>query len=199
LADPSGKLFFVCDKGVDKIYTYHLDREKGKLLPLRETAVETGSAPRYGTFHPRLPIFYMNLEKKTVLHGYRYDVKNGTLELISTVPLLNAGEENSIDRVESSDLVIHPNGKSLYAAVRGVNRIVSLDIDDEGSVSLKQSINCGGEHPRGLCVSPDGRFLFSANMASGNITTFAIRNDGNLEAVGETKAPCPANISIAAF
>jgi 6-phosphogluconolactonase (cycloisomerase 2 family) len=198
LADPSSELFIVCDKGGDKIYTYHLDREKGKILPLGETTAETGSAPRYGTFHPRLPVFYMNFEKKAVLHAYRYNVENGKLELVSNIPLLKTGEVNR-DSVESSDLVIHPDGKKLYAAVRGVNRIVSLLIDDQGAVSVKQSIDCGGEHPRGLCISPDGRFLFSANMVSGNITTFAIRDSGNLEAVGETKAPCPANISIAAF
>jgi 6-phosphogluconolactonase (cycloisomerase 2 family) len=199
LADPSGELFVVCDKGTDKIYTYHLDREKGRLLPLAETITETGSAPRYGAFHPRLPIFYVNFERKPVLHGYHYHVDSGKLEQTSSVPLLKDGEGDNIDRVESSDLTVHQNGRRLYAAVRGVNRIAALDIDNEGRISMKKSIDCGGEHPRGLRIAPDGRFLLCANMVSGNITVFAIHDDGSLEVAGDVKAPCPANISIAAF
>jgi 6-phosphogluconolactonase (cycloisomerase 2 family) len=199
VADPSGKLFIVCDKGMDKIYTCHLDYERSKMIPLGEIAVETGIAPRYGAFHPKLPYFYVNFERKTVLHSYKYDPRIGILNQVSAVPLLTEEEEKDASGIESSDILIHPSGRYMYAAVRGVDRIVILDLDDQGGLIGRGHVYCGGKHPRGLCLSPDGRFLFCANMESGLITSFSVRDDGSLEKTGETKAPCPANMSIAVF
>jgi 6-phosphogluconolactonase (cycloisomerase 2 family) len=198
VADPSGKLFIVCDKGMDKIYTWRLDYEKGKMIPLGEVTVETGIAPRYGAFHPNLPYFYANFERKAVLYSYKYNPQTGIQNQISAVPLLTEGEEGA-SGIESSDILIHPSGRHMYAAVRGVDRIAVLDLDAEGGFIVREHIHCGGKHPRGLCLSPDGRFLFCANMESGFITSFSVRNDGTLEKTGKTEAPCPANISFAVF
>ncbi len=42
-----------------------------------------------------------------------------------------------------------------------------FDLDEDGAVTLRNVIHCGGNNPRGLCISPDARFLFAANMNSG--------------------------------
>jgi 6-phosphogluconolactonase len=223
IADPSGELFVVCDKGLDKIHTYHLDRAKGKLIQLQDTSVETGLVPRYGVFHPTLPIFYANHEGKTVVHAYRYDVASGKLDRIGGAPLMlheRAAEgvadalihpktlhermqlekaAGGLGKAEAADILIHPNGKYLYASIRGANMVAVLDVDDAGALSLRANIDCGGVNPRGLCVSPDARFLFAANMESGNISTFSIRADGALHATGAgAKARSPGNIRIIA-
>ena len=198
ISDPTGELFVVCDKGMDKIYTYRLDREKGKLVLLHENVVETGMAPRYGVFHPTLPVFFENNERKTVGLAYRYDVTSGKLDQISSASLLlNEKAAEGIKKVEPSDILIHPNGKHLYISVRGVNCIAVLDVNDTGSITLRQNISCGGENPRGLCISPDARCLFATNTESGNITAFSIGNDGFLSAIGTvTKTSCPGNMII---
>ncbi|NTV91058.1 MAG: lactonase family protein, partial [Clostridiales bacterium] len=55
----------------------------------------------------------------------------------------------------------------------------------------------GGNLPRGLCLSPDGRYMLSGNMISGDITTFRVLEDGTLEATGKTyKAVSPSAIRI---
>jgi 6-phosphogluconolactonase len=201
IADPSGELFVVCDKGLDKIHTYRLDRENGKLVQLLDTSVETGLVPRYGVFHPTLPIFYTNYEKKTVIHAYRYDVASGKLERTGSAALMP--DEKAAEgpgKVESADILMLPSGKQLYASIRGANTIAMLDIDEAGAISLRESIDCGGVNPRGLAISPEARFLFAANMDSGNIAAFSIGADGALHATGTVaRASCPGTMKIVAI
>jgi 6-phosphogluconolactonase (cycloisomerase 2 family) len=81
-----------------------------------------------------------------------------------------------------------------------MNLIAAVKINADGGMDLMQNINCGGENPRGLCLSPDGRFLFSLNVDSGTIATFVIHNDGALEPTGKNiKAKTPGNMKIISF
>lgn len=198
ISDPTSELFVVCDKGMDKIYTYHLDRECGKLVLLYEKVVETGMAPRYGVFHPTLPVFFENNEGKAVILAYGYDVASGKLDQISSAPLLlDEKAAEGIKILEPSDILIHPDGKFLYVSLRGINYIAVLDVDDTGSITLRQNISCGGVNPRGLCISPDAHYIFANNIESGNITTFSIGDDGSLSMINnETKSSCPGNMVI---
>jgi 6-phosphogluconolactonase len=222
LADPTGEMYVVCDKGLDKFHTYRLDRANGKLVHLETFAVEGDLGPRYATFHPTLPILYANYEKKPVVQGYRYDVATGVLDQMGSAPLMTEGRaagaakadilihpktlqekmqmEKAVgdpDKAEPADILIHPSGKYLYASVRFTNTISVLDVDEAGAISLREVIDCGGVNPRGLCISPDARFLFAANMNSGNVTTFAIGADGALRATGTgAKATCPGSMRI---
>jgi 6-phosphogluconolactonase (cycloisomerase 2 family) len=195
-------------------HSYQLDRKNGKLVHLTDITVETGLFPRYGVFHPTLPIFYANYERKAIIDALQYDVHTGNLERIGHAPLLvemvEVGAGNTLihpktlqekeqmekaagrDKVEAADILIHPNGRLLYASVRGSNIIAVLDVDDHGMVSLRNNIDCGGVNPRGLCMSPDSRFLFAANMGSGNVAAFSIDEDGALQKIGtvaESRSP----------
>ncbi len=200
VADPTGELFIACDKGLDKIHTFGIDRENGKLIPLLATTVETGLVPRYGVFHPTLPIFYVNFERKTIVRAYRYDIATGRLDLIGSAPLLmDEKKAEGINKVESADIVMHPSGKYIYASVRGINTIAVMDLDETGAISLRQDLDCGGRIPRGLYISPDTRFLFAANMDSGNVAPFSIGKDGSLSATGTgAKARTPGSMTIVA-
>ncbi|MFT8329691.1 MAG: beta-propeller fold lactonase family protein [Oenococcus oeni] len=205
--DPSGKLFVVCDKGMDKLYSYHIDRKRGKLNFLTETTVETGLSPRYGLFHPTLPIYYANNEKKPILIAYHYNSENGKLVEIQRISLLRLYNIDSLTdtnankaKIESADILISPDGNFIYVSIRGINVISTVKIDSKGHMTLKQDIDCGGINPRGLALSSDKKSVFSTNMESGNITTFNILKDGTLCFTGQkVKCDCPANISIASF
>ena len=195
IADPTGELFIVMDKGLDTFHTFHLDRENAKLVQLQDTHVETGMQPRYGVFHPFLPVFYANFEQTPVVHAYHYDVPTGKLELIDIALLVKEGAS----KVAAADILIHPNGKTVYASVRGTNTISMLDIDETGLISHRGSVSCGGVNPRSLSISPDERFLFSANVESGSVVTFSIEADGSLHPCGvEVRERCPGGIRFIA-
>jgi 6-phosphogluconolactonase (cycloisomerase 2 family) len=192
-ADPSGELFLMCDKGLDKIFSYHLDRANGKLVPMCETVVETGSSPRYGVFHPTLPLFYCNNEKQPIAHAFKYDVASGKLERVDTVSLLTDQKTPDGVTVETADIVLHPNAKYIYISIRGLDAVAMIELGVDGKMKLKQNISSGGKTPRSLSLSPDGRFLFVGNMDSNNIVQFAVGADGHLTATGQvTEANLPS-------
>lgn len=192
--DPSGELFLVCDKGMDRLYSFRLDRERGRLALIHTTQVQKGYAPRYLVFHPTLPVVYQNNEHQPVVNSYHYETDSGVLNLRESISLTEEAGEG----IQSADLVMNPEGSVLYASVKGANKIIVLGIDDAGLLHRKQTIASGGENPRGLCLVPDGRFLLCANIGSGCITRFFVKEDGTLLPAGETvPASHPGNITIA--
>lgn len=195
VADPTGNLFLVCDKGLDRIWSYTIDREKGELRLLSETAVGTGNWPRYGAFHPQINAFYVNHEKTPDINAYHYDIVSGKLELFQTVSMGRGTEDQP---TEASDILVGPGGKFLYVTDRGSNTIAIFKIQSSGELELLQCVDCGGKNPRGLCVAPDGRFMLVANSDSAAITVFKILDNGMLEFYKNNKDEyCPANICIA--
>lgn len=198
ISDPSGELFLVCDKGLDKIFSFGLDRERGKLVFLDETSVETGSCPRYGAFHPSLPVYYSNNEKSPNIFSFRYDVRSGALTRIAVTSM--HGEENRGKPSEASDIAVHPNGRHLYASDRGTDMICVFDIDGQGGLTLRQNVPCGGKNPRGFSLSPDKRFLIAANSDTASLAVFRVGEDGLLELErSDIPAVCPANIRFVQF
>ena len=185
---PDGRLLMVCDKGMDKIYSFRIDTEKGKLLKLSEwSSSDVACFPRYGAFHPVLPVFYANNENKATLNCFHYDRESGEMECFHTVELLNENY-GMVDGkpVGAQDILVHPDGKWMYVTLCGLNLIVLLRLDEEGIPSVVQKIHSGGILPRGLALSPDQRFLLAGNMISGDITTFTVAENGVLTPTGKT-------------
>lgn len=191
--DPSGELILVSDKGTDRLYSFRLDRDAGKLVLLHVTRVEDGCAPRYVVFHPALPVVYENNEHRPLVNSYRYETKSGVLTQLESCPLAEEKEG-----LQSADLIVHPGGTLLYASVRGADTIAVFGIDESGRLHKKQGIGSGGKNPRGLCLDPNGRFLLCANIESGCIARFGVRGDGTLISAGEPVGTAiPGNITVA--
>ncbi len=189
IASPDGRIFIACDKGMDRILSFRVDEEEGKFVKLDEYKVEeVASFPRYGVFHPSLPMFYCDNENKALLNYFHYD-ENGKLELLGKLDLLTE-DVGLIDGkpVGAQDIRIHPNGKTLYVTLCGLNDIIVMSLDAEGRPGLEQQVHSHGKLPRGIWISPDQRYLLSGNMLSGDITTFRIREDGTLEYTGNKYA-----------
>lgn len=192
-ADPSGRFYLVCDKGQDKIYAFKLDRKRGKLILMHTTKVQENYAPRYVAFHPNRNLVYENNEKQPVLLAFHYDPETGVLEQMDSLSLLGSGEEG-----DWADMVMHPSGKWLYASVRGANKICVVELDETGRMRLKQKLDCGGENPRGLCLSPDGQHLLCANLWDNTLCVFSVMQDGTLIGpIHQVKGHIPGNITIA--
>lgn len=190
--DPTGELYISCDKGLDKIYTFHLNREEGKLVHLytAETAFDTW--PRYGVFHPQKPFLYTNCEHSSLIYVWRYDVDTGVLEEKQSIDLFQY--EKGV-KVMPSDITISRDGSTVYASVRGTDEIAVLKVGEDGLLTPVQLVSSEGANPRGIAISPDGRFLLSANLESNAVATFKIRDDGGIEFSGQ-KSPIhsPGNI-----
>jgi len=177
-----GTLFAVCDMGMGIIYTYHIDRAGGKLVPVNRYDEDVERQVRYSAFHPTQSYLYVNCEKSPYILGYKYRAEDGALENICKV---RAVPGDTKVEAGGNDLLIHPNGKYLYCS--NISNTISLmEIAGDGMLTLKQSIDCGGNRPRALCLSPDHRFLFCGNNRSGTITSFSVAADGTLTPTGMT-------------
>lgn len=188
VGSPGGELLAVCDKGMDKVYTYRIDRENGKLIKLSEwVAPEVACFPRYCAFHPTQNVLYVNNENFALLNSFRYDEQTGELNRFDKVYLLDE-DPGMVDGkpVGAQDIMVHPNGKTLYCTLCGLNLIVVCHIDENGAPRPVQRIYSRGNLPRGIALSPDGRFLLSGNMVSGDVTTFAVDEEGLLTDTGKT-------------
>lgn len=190
VASPDGELLAVCDKGMDKVYTYRIDREQGRLVYLSEwNAPEVACFPRYAAFHPDpgKKVLYVNNENFALLNGFHYDSSTGALERFHKVYLLEKDPGMVEGKpVGAQDVMIHPNGKTLYCTLCGLNLIVVCRLAENGVPTVVQRLNSRGNLPRGIALSPDGRFLLSGNMVSGDVTTFAVDEDGLLTDTGKT-------------
>lgn len=188
LASPDGEMLVTCDKGMDRVYAYRIDREAGRLVYLNMwEAPEVACFPRYAAFHPEKPVLYVNNENYALLNSFHYDTKTGALERFDKVYLLPE-DPGLVDGkpVGAQDIMAHPGGKALYCTLCGLNLIVVCRLDGEGRPTVVQRIHSRGVLPRGLALSPDGRYLLSGNMLSGDITTFAVDGEGLLTDTGKT-------------
>lgn len=201
---PSGNIFCVPDKGMDRVYTFRVNQEEEKIEICDCYQDDRGVFPRYASFHPTLPILYTNNERKTEVHVFSYDDETGKIALLQKEELLTSEFKGKtyttkVRPMGAQDILAHPNGKVLYATVEGGdNLLIALKIDEKGLVTLAQNIDCQGVMPRGICLSPDGRFLISGNLTSGDVTVFAVGEDGLLSYTGK-KYPAVSPSAIRVF
>lgn len=200
VGSPEGKFLMVCDKGLDRIYTFSFDRVSERLKLLSEYRLSEQTGPRYGLFHPELPVYYCSCERKLAVLAFQYDEETGELKLLSETPLVSGDVPSSHrpqERIESGDIKLNPEKNCIYVTIRGLNEIAVLKILQDGTLALQQNLSCGGDNPRCLCLSPDRRFLLCGNLESQTVCTLKILEDGTLEPAGrEVSVPLPSCIEI---
>lgn len=191
--DREKNYYIVCDKGLDKVYSFKIDYGREKIVKCCEVACVPGSEPRYCAFHPTELVFYCNHESSTEIRAYRLE-KNGSFRLVGSCASI---PEDMADAVSPSDIVVHPNGKYILTSLRQKDLISVLEIQEDGGLTRLQTISCGGVNPRGLCVSPDGRFLLTANMQTETVNVFSIGENGLLTPVSAVHTGgFPGNVQI---
>ncbi|RNL83104.1 lactonase family protein [Sinomicrobium pectinilyticum] len=171
---PDNRFVFVPDLGSDKIWSFEIDREENKLLPLSNGFVSAapGAGPRHLVFHPNGKYVYLINELNNTVNAFSFEAEKGLLSEIQTISTLPKGFNESSS---AADIHVHPNGKFLYGSNRGHNSIVVYAIDQEnGKLSPVQHQPVKGKTPRNFAIHPSGKQLYAANQDSGNIVQFAI-------------------------
>ncbi len=196
IPDPESRFFIVCDKGLDKIYSFSIDYEKEKIVKADELDCEPISEPRYCNFHPKKPVFYFNGESSCNIQACGIDRGTGRLFPLGSCAI---AEGEKIPDIWPCDLVVHPGGRLIFSSLRRKNLISVMHIGGDGCPILYQTVDCGGINPRGLGFSPDGSLLLSANTDSKTVTEFAIGIDGSLTFLRSIDVGgFPGNIQIVA-
>lgn len=178
---PDEKYMYSCDLGNDRIYHYKFNAANAT-TPLTDaepayTTLEDGVGPRHITFSADGRYAYVMTELAGKL--LVYEVKDGNLTEIQSLPTAKAGEKSDMG---GADIHITPNGKFLYVSTRGkANEITIFKVNSDGKL-LEAGHQPVGLHPRNFMIDPTGRFLLVANRDSNNIQIFVInKNYGLLE------------------
>jgi len=200
MVDPAGRFAVVTDAGQDRLLLYAIDHQHGTLGLHQALAIKTkGTAPRHAVFHPNGKALYVVNEADSSVTTFAFDSAMGQLTEQATFASLPAGREvgNAM-----GDIKIDSTGRYLYCTNRGDESVSIFAATNAGKRLERIDVTpCGGVHPRGLCFSPDERFLLVANQGpswridrppehgspDAGVAVFAIDADtGKLSATGHS-------------
>jgi 6-phosphogluconolactonase len=190
---PNARYVFIPDLGLDQIVNYRFDDSTGQLTPNDPPFVRTapGAGPRHLAFHPVGRHAYSINELDLTITTFDYNADDGTLVPRKTISAIDEHADRT--GVSGAEIAVHPNGKFLYASLRGTDEIVAYKIDGQsGTLKFLERVPSGGSKPRNFTIDPTGQWLLAANQDSGNIVVFRIEDDGRLTtAPGNAAVPSP--------
>ncbi len=167
------------------ILQYAYNGETGTITPLdpKDAKPPLGSGPRHMAYHPTLPMVYFSNEQGIGLSSYRREA-NGQLKVEQDISILPPG----ISKIglSASDLLITPDGKFLFAGLRGhrqdFDRISRYRVLEDGKAEF-MGMTEADKIPWGLTLSPDGKFLLVTATNGASLTAYRISKDGDLKKV----------------
>ena len=170
-------------KGNLALFQYRFDATSGAVTPLAPANANppAGTGPRHLVYHPKLPMVYFSNEQGIGLSTYERR-PDGQLVLKQDIAILPEGM--SKEGLSASDLEITPDGKFIFAGLRGhsqdFDRIARYRVKDNGQAELLGLIPAD-KIPWGLALSPDGKYLLVSAYNGANLTGYRITTEGNLE------------------
>jgi 6-phosphogluconolactonase (cycloisomerase 2 family) len=181
-SDPSGRHVLHVDLGLDKIFVWSFDGEKGKLTSERATALPPGDGPRHFHFHPNGRWLYSIQEEGSTVVLFDFDAATGQLtsrQTISTLPPGFAGSNFC------SEILVSADGRFVYAGNRLHDSIAVFSVGPDGKLTYGGEEWTHGNYPRSFSIDPTDRFLYCCNQRSDNVTVFRVdRETGGLKFTG---------------
>jgi len=187
--DRAGRYAFVCDAGIDGVFIYRYDQERGTLVPNDPSVgtVPANAAPRHFAFHPNGKHAYAINESALSISVFDYNPHTGSLtptQVVSTVP-------EGVDRTgySTAEIVVHPSGKFVYGSNRGHDTIAAFKVNPENGqlTSIGQQAAGSMKVPRNFNIDPTGQFALVEGQETDNIVIFRINADsGEFEPTGKS-------------
>ena len=168
--DPTGSIVIVPDKGFDRTFFFRF--QDGALHPTEQKWIDSaqGAGPRHATFHPTLPVLYVNNELDSTVTVFDWTAERATeRQVISTLAAGHAGHNTT------AEIVAAPDGRFVYVSNRGQDSVVQFVVaPDTGVLTYASTIPTGGTRPRFFTLGPDASHLYVANQDSDEITVFHV-------------------------
>jgi 6-phosphogluconolactonase len=191
--DPSNRFALVGDLGLDKLFVYKFNASDGTLTPNDPPFARSapGSGARHVVFHPNGRWVYLITEMGSTITLFNWDTERGALAEVQTVSTL---PKDFHGQSMCSEILVHPNGRFVYASNRGRDSIAVFSVDAEsGRLAPIQDMPSGGKTPRNFDLDPTAHWMLVTNHDSNNATVFRIdAQSGKLTPVGQpVEVPYP--------
>jgi 6-phosphogluconolactonase (cycloisomerase 2 family) len=196
-ADRSGRFVLHIDLGLDQIFVWKFDAQKGVLTPNDPPAISLppGDGPRHFHFHPNGRWFYSIQEEGSTVVLFDYDPATGRLtarQTISTLPPGFAGSNFC------SEILVSADGRFVYAGNRLHDSIGIFSVGKNGELTYLGEEWTRGNYPRSFNFDPTGQFLYCCNQRGDNLAVFRVdKQTGGLKFTGHYAAV--GNPSIIVF
>jgi 6-phosphogluconolactonase len=195
--DLKNRFAVVADLGLDKVFIYRFDSDKGSLVPNDSpfASLAPGSGPRHFAFHPNGKNAYAINEMLSTATAFSWDEDKGVLTELQTITTLPNGP---VAGNSTAEIQVHPSGKFVYGSNRGQNTIAVFSVDSSGKLAHVENESTRGKTPRNFGIDPSGKYLIAANQDSDTLAVFKIdQKTGALDAVGQTvSAPKPVCVKF---
>jgi 6-phosphogluconolactonase len=190
---PDGRFAVVCDLGLDRIFTYVIDRDAVALIPGTPPFVASapGAGPRHFAFGRNGRHAYAINELDSTIVGYEFRASNGGLTPQGAVSVLPSGHKGE---ATAAEVQVHPNGRFVYGSARGPDTIAVFEADGAtGALAPVEIVPCGGKGPRSFSLSPGGDWLVCAHQDSDSLCSFGVDSQtGRLSRIaGSVTVPMP--------
>jgi 6-phosphogluconolactonase len=183
-ADPAGRVVLHADLGLDSIFLWKFDEQKGVLTPneLAAVSLPPGDGPRHFHFHPSGRWLYSIQEEGSTIVLFDYDAAAGRLtsrQTISTLPPGFAGSNFC------SEILVSADGRFVYAGNRLHDSVGIFAVGSDGGLTYVGEEWTRGNYPRSFNFDPTGKFFYCCNQRGDNIAVFRVdRNTGELHFTG---------------
>ncbi len=171
--DPERKTVCVCDLGTDAVVRYELSElGAGRGSGATVLKLRPGSGPRHLAFSDDGRNVYVITELANTVLACSRDARTGVLNPVQELPLLPEGHRGD---ALAAEIQLHPDGRYLYASVRGPDLIsVFRRNPDTGALAPAGSFRTGGSWPRHFQIDESGSHLLVANERSNRVCSFTI-------------------------
>lgn len=172
-ADRSGRFVLHADLGLDKIFIWRFDDQRGVLEPNDPPSVSlpAGDGPRHFQFHPNGRWLYSIQEESSTIVLFDYDPASGRLSMRQTISTLPPGFAGSNF---CSEILVSTDGRYVYAGNRLHDSIGIFSVGSDGRLTYVGEEWTRGDYPRSFGFDPGGRFLYSCNQRGDTVTVFRV-------------------------
>jgi len=183
-ADPSGRFVLHVDLGLDRIFVWKFDLERGQLTPADSpsVALPPGDGPRHFHFHPNGRWLYSIQEEGSTVVLFDYDDATGRLTERQTISSLPPGFAGSNF---CSGILVSSDGRHVYAGNRLHDSIGLFSVGASGELTFVADEWTRGNYPRSFAFDPAERFLYCCNQRADVVTVFRVDHEkGSLTFTG---------------
>ena len=184
---PGGAVLCAVDMGMDALFLHPagnpLDPGTVRLIKTPE-----GSGPRHMVFSADGCFGYVCCELDN--HVLAYAVRGEALKALQRIDALPQGYDG--EKNYCGPIRLSPDGRRLLVGNRGQNCIAVFAIGADGLLSPPAWYDCGGNFPRDMAFTPDGRYFLAACQRGNTVSVLRYTAEtGALTKVSDAPAPTP--------
>jgi 6-phosphogluconolactonase len=175
--DPGSRFLYVANSGSNSVTGFSIDSATGAATAIAGATVTTNFAPNGLAIDPGGGFLYVS-----TAFGNSGDVEGFSINAVTGALTAMAG--SPFASFLATGLKVHPSGKYIYVSDE-VNGIRAFSINGMGALAeIAGSPFAAGNEPFGVSVDLGGRFLYTANFVSNDVSGFSIdANTGKLSPV----------------